>query len=275
MIRLGANLGLNPKDPEEWIAQARDLNCQAISSPIDDTASAEERRAYREAAKEHDILIAEVGVWNNPISPNLTERKAAVEKAVRQLELAEERGASCCVHIMGAAGAVWDGCYAENLTEDTYALSVDTVRQIIDAVNPKHTFYTIEPMPWMYPDSPDNYLKLIRDIDRPAFAVHMDYTNMINGLDKYFNSDDFIRECFQKLGPYIKSIHAKDIIAETQLPCSIREVLPGTGSINYRKVLKLADSLGREMPVLVEHLDTYEEYKTAVAHLHQVWETCR
>ena len=97
--------------------------------------------------------------------------------------------------------------------EDTYALSVDTVRQIIDAVNPKHTFYTIEPMPWMYPDSPDNYLKLIRDIDRPAFAVHMDYTNMINGLDKYFNSDDFIRECFQKLGPYIKSIHAKDIIA--------------------------------------------------------------
>jgi hypothetical protein len=46
------------------------------------------------------------------------------------------------------------------------------VREIIDG--PTQAFFLHpEAMPWMYPDTPENYLSLIRAIDRPAFAVHL------------------------------------------------------------------------------------------------------
>ncbi len=63
-------------------------------------------------------------------------------------------------------GEQWDWIYRDNYEADVYALIVDSVREIIDAVNPKRTFYTIEPMPWMVPDSPDQYLQLLKDVDR-------------------------------------------------------------------------------------------------------------
>ncbi|MBC8612034.1 sugar phosphate isomerase/epimerase [Massilimaliae timonensis] len=274
-MRIGANCDLSPKDPGEWVRKAKELRCEAVSCPVDYTASAEERKAYREAAERQDILIAEVGVWNNPIALDEAERKEAIRVACEQLALADEMGACCCVNVMGAAGPVWDGCYSENMSADVYQLSVETVRKIIDAVKPTRTCYTIEPMPWMVPDSPEACLKLLKDVDRKGLGVHLDYTNMINSIPKYFQSSAFIKECFRLLGPFIKSIHAKDIIAEHVLPCHIHEVMPGWGTIDYSLVLKLADQLGKDMPVLVEHLETLEEYQQAVAHLHSVWQSCQ
>ena len=125
-------------------------------------------------------------------------------------------------------------------------------------------------MPWMIPDSPDSYLKLIKDIDRKAFGVHLAFTNMINSTMRFLKSDEFIEECFNKLGPYIKSIHAKDVIMEKELPCVIREVMPGKGMLNYRKIVHLIDKLGEDIPVFVEHLDTHEEYLEASSFIEQL-----
>jgi len=38
------------------------------------------------------------------------------------------------------------------------------------------------PMPWMIPTGPKDYAKLIDEIDRDRFAVHMDVINMINSI---------------------------------------------------------------------------------------------
>jgi hypothetical protein len=40
----------------------------------------------------------------------------------------------------------------------------------IDAVKPRRTFYTLEAMPWIFSDTPDSYLELMRAIDRPGPA---------------------------------------------------------------------------------------------------------
>ena len=50
---------------------------------------------------------------------------------------------------------------------------------------------------------------------------------MINSPIRFLKSDEFIEECFTKLGPYTKSIHAKDVIMEKAFPCVIKEVMPG------------------------------------------------
>ena len=64
-------------------------------------------QAYAAAAKAADIVIAEVGTWSNPLSPDEAKRKAALEKCKKGLALADEIGARCCVNITGSLGLKW------------------------------------------------------------------------------------------------------------------------------------------------------------------------
>lgn len=269
-MRLGGGIEKAYHNPEEWIALVRELGYTAVLAPVDYTASRQEKEAYLKCIEENDLILGEVGAWKNPIAIGEKERKEGLEYCKNQLSLAEEMQANCCVNIVGSRGETWDGAYEDNYSEAAYSLIVDSIRDIIDSVKPKHTFYTIEPMPWMVPDSPDQYLKLLKDVDRKAFGVHLDYANMINSPRKYMNSTGFINECFEKLGPLIKSIHAKDVWMRPQLPCMIEEVLPGKGSIDYKKVLHHCERLGRNTTVFIEHLKSYEEYKVSAEYVRSV-----
>jgi len=266
-MRIGGDIKKPYDSPVQWLQRVKELNYSAVHAPIGYDVPYEVKKAYMDCARENNIVIGEVGVWKNPISLDEKEAKANLEYCKERLALAEELGACCCVNITGARGEIWDGFYRENYDEDVYALIVDTTRDIIDSVKPKRTCYTLEPMPWMLPDSPDSYLKLIKDIDRKAFGVHLDFTNMINSPIRFLKSDEFIEECFTKLGPYTKSIHAKDVIMEKAFPCVIKEVMPGKGRLNYKKIVRLIDRLGEDIPVFAEHLDTHEEYTEATSFI--------
>lgn len=270
-MRLGINGDLGHRNPEEWIALIRKYGVRAAVAPMAADEDESLRREYLRLAKDHDILIGEVGIWKNVLDPDTEKRKEAIEFSKQQLAFADEIGARCCVNITGAAGEVWDGYYPENYAPETYERIVETAREIIDAVKPRRTFFTFEPMYWMHPDSPDDYLKLLQDIDRKQAGVHLDYVNMINSFERYHNRNAFIKECFQKLGVYTKSIHAKDVILKAIPPISLVETLPGTGVIDFSSVLRLADRLDPDMPVFVEHLSGLEEYEKAVGHLKTVW----
>lgn len=269
-MRIGGEIKKSYNNPREWLLRIKELGYSAVHAPIGYEADDQLKRAYIDCAKDNNILIGEVGVWRNPISLDEIEAKRNIEYCKERLALADELKANCCVNITGSRGEIWDGFYKENYDEDVYTLIVDTTRDIIDSVNPKHTFYTLEPMPWMVPDSPDSYLKLIKDIDRKAFGVHLDFTNMINSPIRFLKSEEFIEECFKKLGAYTKSIHAKDVIMEKAYPCVIKELMPGKGKLNYRRIVHLIDKLGEDIPVFVEHLDTHEEYLEASSYIREV-----
>lgn len=268
-MRIGGGIEKTYNNPEEWYKLVRELGYRAVLSPVDHRASKEERQAYLQCAKEHDLVIGEVGAWRNAIAINNEERKEALEYCKNQLELADELGANCCVNIVGSRGEIWDGFCRDNYSEETYALIVDSIREIIDAVNPKRTFYTIETMPWMIPASPDEYLQLIKDVDRKAFGVHLDFVNMINSPKRYLFCDEFIEECFTKLGAHIKSIHGKDVIMENAYTTLIHETMPGKGIVNYQKVAGLCESLGTDTTLYVEHLPDFESYKKAAAYVRE------
>ncbi len=271
-MRIGGGIEKPYLNPDEWIALVKDLNYSAVLVPVKYDAAKEEKRDYLDYIKKYNLVLGEVGIWRNPMSPDETERKTALEYSKKQLALAEEMGANCCVNIAGARGEKWAGFYKENYWPEVYTLLVDTVREIIDSVNPKKTFYAVECMPWMVPYSPDSYLQLMKDVDRSALAVHLDFTNMINTPRKYVYSTEFITECFEKLGPYVKSIHIKDVNMREVYPCSIEECMPGRGTVDYGNVLRQIEGLGRDTTAFVEHLDTYEEYKEAVRYVRGVAE---
>lgn len=268
-MRIGGAIERPYANPEEWFGWVKELGYRAVLAPVDFQASTAEKAAYLQCVKQHDLVIGEVGVWKNTIAISDTERKDALSYAKNQLALADELDANCCVNITGSRGEIWDGFYKDNYSKDTYALVVDSIREIIDAVKPTRTFYTIETMPWMVPDSPDGYLQLIQDVDRKAFGVHLDFVNMLNCPKRVVFCDAFIEECFTKLGPWIKSIHGKDVLMENAYTTLIHETIPGKGRVNYQKVAKLCESLGKDTPLFVEHLPDFESYKQAASYVRE------
>lgn len=273
-MRLGGGVEKAYHNPEEWLAFVRDLGYSAVLAPVDSTASAQTVREYLDTIQKNDLIIGEVGVWRNCMDLNDEKRKIAMDYAKAQLALAEEMGANCCVNIIGSQSEIWDGFAPENYDPYVYDLSVDSVREIIDAVKPTRTCYSIEPMPWMVPDSPEQYLKLIKDIDREGFGVHLDYVNMINCPYRYVKSNDFIQSCFDLLGPYIKSIHGKDVIMDQAYTTLIHEVKPGDGTLDYTKILPMIEKLGPDTTFFIEHLPDYETYKNTAAYIREQAKKC-
>ncbi|MFZ9858588.1 MAG: sugar phosphate isomerase/epimerase family protein [Roseiflexaceae bacterium] len=266
-MRLGAPLFAQWHTPADWAQIVTTAGYRAAYAPVDEKADAQAIAAYRQVAVAHDIVIAEVGAWSNPLSVDATTRSQAIAFCQARLALADALGARCCVNIAGSRGSEWDGPDAANYTEDTFALIVDTVREIIDAVKPTHTYYTLETMPWMYPDSPESYLRLITAIDRPQFAAHLDPVNMINSVERFYQHRLFISHCIDVLGPYIRACHIKDMVIERPFVVSLRETAPGRGSLDYAYILRQLQRLDIDTPVLLEHLSESAEYDAAAAYV--------
>jgi sugar phosphate isomerase/epimerase len=243
--------------------------------PLDEGADEAALVAVREAAREADLLIAEVGAWSNPLSSDPEERREALRLCKARLELADRAGARCCVNIAGSRGQKWDGPNPRDLTEETFQMIVETVREIIDAVQPARTFYTLEPMPWMYPDSADSYLRLLEAVDRDRFGVHFDPVNVISSPSRYFRNAELLREWFARLGPHIKSCHAKDTLLRGELTVHLDEVVPGRGALDYETYLRELEKLDPEMPLMLEHLASEEEYVEGADYIRSVAQSLR
>ena len=257
-------------DPTSWISCLRRYGYSAAYCPVESDDDDAIIRTYVDAAGEADVVIAEVGVWNNPLSQDQEVRLKALRKCQEQLLLADRVGASCCVNIAGSRGEQWDGPHPDNFTEETFDLIVETVQEIIDAVKPTHTCYTLETMPWIYPDSADSYLSLIKAINRKEFAVHFDPTNLICSPQRYYGNRDLIHEFCTKLGPYIKSCHAKDVILLEKFLVHLEETRPGLGRLDYGAFLTEMNGMNPNIPIMLEHLSGEEEYSMAASHIRSV-----
>jgi sugar phosphate isomerase/epimerase len=267
-MRIGGPLFDTYHDPDEWVAALKRLEYRAAYYP--ELKNGFTAMDFERAAQSANIVIAEVGIWNNPLHPDKDTRIDAIHACQEKLALADELGAFCCVNIAGSRGLKWDGPHPDDLTPDTFNLVVDTVQTIIDAVKPKRTFYTLETMPWMYPDSTESYLRLIDAVDRPAFAVHFDPVNIICSPQRYFNSAAVIGEFISILGPRIKSVHAKDIILREVLTTHLDEVRPGLGTLNYKHLLRGLSHLDANLPLMIEHLPGEEDYRQAATYIRSV-----
>ena len=261
-MRLGGTVCCG--NPAEWEEKLVSSGFRAVTAPFTCDTPREEIGRLCRIIEKHDVMIAEVGVWRNLFDP--AEGTSNLDYAVRQLQLADQLGIPCCVNVAGTdSPAGWDAADRGNFTEAMYRRLVSSIREIIDRAGPKHAFYCLEPMPWMIPDSPDVYLQLMKDVDREQFAVHMDFVNMINCPRRYLDAENFIEECFRKLGPYIKSTHLKDSRMDPmQLTTVLNECSPGEGGLDFVRVLKIIDRyLPADAPVLLEHMNTFGEYRRA------------
>lgn len=265
---LGISSCLAHKTPEEWAQKHKNLGLKTVVFPVDCKAGEEKIDAYKNAAEKAGLTIAEVGIWRNTLAKDLDERERMIDYAVEQLKMADRIRARCCVNVVGTPyGPRWDGGYRENFSEKAWKISVKMIQEIIDRAEPKHTKFSIESMPWMIPSSPDEYLRLMKEVNRAAFGAHLDVVNMITSPDRYFFNDRFLEECFTKLKGKICSCHLKDINLKEEYTFQLQECACGKGTLNLELFARLATEEDEQMPMIIEHLTTDKEYLASVEYV--------
>ncbi len=268
-VRLGGPVFLKSDDPRELAREHRRLGYAAAYCPAADVTDTPRCAAIEAAFKAENILISEVGAWKNLLDPDAVKRKENFDYVISRLALADAVGARCCVDIAGSFNpTVWYGPHKDNFSKAFFDSTVENARKIIDTVKPKRAKFAYEMMGWCMPETPDRYLHLIKAIQRPEFAVHIDVCNVINSPEKFYNNAAVTNELFAKLGRWIVSCHAKDLAWTPEMNVHFVEVIPGRGELDYRPYLKALTSL--DAPLMLEHLKTPADYLEAATHIRKV-----
>jgi sugar phosphate isomerase/epimerase len=267
-VRLGGPIFTETSDPVEMARAHRLLGYRAAYCPKASAKDAAAVKAIADAFRGEDVVIAEVGRWVNLLDADPAKRHANLETVTEGLALAEAVGALCCVDIAGSFNPdVWYGPHPDNLSERFFDAAVENARRIIDAVKPTRAKFCYEMMGWSIPDSPASFLRLLKAVDRPAFGVHLDPCNLVNGPARFYRNTDLLNECFDTLGPWIVSCHAKDLTWDVEMNMHFREVHPGAGSLDYTTYLRRLAALPQQPPLMLEHMPNAEEYSKGRLYL--------
>ena len=268
-MKLGISSRLEHTTPQDWASKHKALGLESVVFPVSCLDGEDCVMAYKKAADDAGLIVAEVGIWRNTLAADPQERRQWIDYSIQQLRMADEIGAKCCVNVVGTPyGPRWDGGYRNNFSKELWRMAINMIREIIDTARPKHTKFCIESMPWMIPSTPDEYLKLIEEVDRTEFGTHLDVVNMITSPQKYFFNDEFLHECFEKLKGTICSCHLKDIRLKEEYTFQLEECACGQGTLDLELYARLADAENPDMPMIIEHLTTDEEYATSVRYVH-------
>lgn len=256
-MRLGGPIfaDTKDKDPQELVALHQRLGYSAAYCPF--IADRVRREEFTAAFREADIVLAELGAFCINISdPDATARERNIAQIVDRLHQADEMGALCCVMHGGSYNNT--GCvkaHKDNFSDRNIEHNVHTIQRILDAVQPKRTKLVLETESYCPPDSPELYLRILRWVDRPGFAAHLDPVNLTLSPRRFYYSGDFIRDCFAKLGPHIVSCHAKDTNLVDHATSQLTETYLGNGGLDYDAYLTELSRLPQEPPLMIEHLN--------------------
>lgn len=274
-MRLGAYILKPYNNAEEYISLLQAKGYQAAYCPeyLRSIRQQNEIAELKCGLKECNIVLAEVGAWVNPLSPDHKEREAAEALLIERLALADALGARCCVNIVGSMSEeFWYAPCAQNFTDAFLDAAVAIYQKIIDAVDVKNTRMTFEIMPYCLLDDTKGYLRFLEALDRPKqTAVHLDFANMLHDPRTYYDHRAIFHDAVKQLGARIVSVHVKDLRLDTKsLNTQLCEVEPGYGEIDLGYILDELNTLPEDVTVMLEHLPDDQAYDRAAAYLRRL-----
>ena len=269
-LRLGGGSFGTPKDPQSLVDFHLKNGFSAAYDPgVQDPVLLEEIKA---AYKEADIVIAEVsGFGSNILHTDEAALEENIERLCGRIERADKLGALCCVTHGGSVGGSQRFSYSPaNFTQEAVDQCIAVCQRILDATKPEFTKFVLETESRILPDSPDVYLEIVKGVDRPGFAVHLDPINITLDPRRYYFSGDFIRDCFAKLGPYIVSCHAKDIqmLRRTAQVC-FEETFAGNGGLDFHAYITELVAIENDAPLMIEHCSSLRQQKWARDYIYE------
>jgi sugar phosphate isomerase/epimerase len=278
-MRLGATISsyFTTTDPEAYVSECRKWGYRSAPSPALDIKDKEKIRATKEAFSGADITIGEVHAWVSALDSRPDVRVQNQSRIAESLAIADELNAVCCVTVIGTLDTrdeiACDSPHPGNFRDDTFSAAVEWIKRVLKEVRPRRTRLALEMSPWTLLDSPEVYRRLIKAVDDSAVAVHLDPSNAVLNPRTFWNTTELINRCFDLLGQWVVSCHAKDLYYGSMVQLrhvNFVEVIPGRGVLDYRTFLTRADRVSPNLPVIMEHLPRAEDYAKGAAYIRSV-----
>jgi len=268
-MRLGATISsyFEKTDPESYVAECQKWGYRAAPCPDVSINESEKIRAIARAFSDADIAIGEVQAWVSALDPRADVRRRNRRLIAESLAIADELNATCCVTVAGTLDANddvgSDTPHPDNFKDSTFDAVVEWVKNVLNEVRPRRTKLGLEMSPWTALDGPEAYIKIIKAVDHPGLAVHLDPANAVLNARTFWSTTELINRCFDILGSWVVSCHVKDLYYGSMVDLrqvNFVEVVPGRGVLDYRTFLRRAGKISPDLPVIMEHLPKAEDY---------------
>jgi len=179
-------------------------------------------------------------VWNFLQGPSTI---GLVPPSTRAARIDALRQASDFAKLLGI-GQVQTHCgfIPENPADLLYPGAVEAIRTVAQHCQANGQYFLME----TGQETPTTMSRMIRDVNMPNLAVGLDTANLIlYGKANPVDAVDIV-------GPYVRSIHAKDGKWPTDPDKLGQEVLIGTGLVNFHEVFTKLHKLGYTGAVTIE-----------------------
>ncbi len=259
------------RDPERYVFLAKEMGYTAIYAPKHLSVDRmDEVREAKRVFEKAGLPVAEVGYWENLMDTRPEVRKRNRREMVKRLQLAEELEAGCAVNVTGGycEGIAWSDHHPRNFSEEHFEEAASMAREFIDEVKPKHTHFAYEIFAFSSLDTPQQYARMLRAVDRKAFAVHLDLTNMLRSPREIYRAGEITEECLRLFPERIVSAHIKDVrLVRPSVTPKIEETVPGRGEADLLPYIRGLAALPQQVTLMLEHLKSMEEYREGIAFI--------
>ena len=237
-------------DPAAAVKKVRDLgmnNCfLSLDHYIGDFSEARAYALGRELKRSHiqATTVEVVGpgrlIWDFLDGPSTI---GLVPEATRQVRIDALKGASDFAKMLGI-GNVQTHCgfIPENPKDQSYRGAVAAIGDIAKYCGKNGQNFLME----TGQETPTTVLRVIRDVNLANLGVGLDTANLIlYGKANPVDALDIV-------GPYVKSVHAKDGMWPTDPMQLGKEVPIGEGKVDFTKVMKKLQQVGYRGPITIE-----------------------
>jgi len=261
-IRLGGFLGplLRQRDkmsPTEAVKKLVDEGyggCHCDADIIHELSDSE-LRELNAATKKYDLVVYEVGGYQNMMHPDKATQQRNLKHLASCLEAAEKVNCPMVGTCTGSRDPdYYIGVHPDNWTDETWKITVDAVKQVLRDTAGLKASLGIEAQITMNVGRPKDHKRLMDDVGDKRCAVNLDPVNMIS-LDNYYHTTELLNECFDLLGEQILGCHSKDTyIWPDKQTVHIQEVCSGRGVLDYETYLVRISRMKWPRTLLPEHV---------------------
>lgn len=208
-------------------------------------------RHVRNAFAGHNIAIAVLGCYINPVHPDPETRETQLRRFEEHLRFARDFG---CAVVGTETGSLNPDCSYHPGTEsrETFDTLCASIERLTLAAERCGSIVGIEPVADQHTlSSIEKTQALLQRIDSPALGIIYDPVNLIPQAGFAGSQTDFFQRAFDAFGDRIVAVHAKDFCFENGRKTG--DLPAGTGDLDYAALFSLLQARKPLIDVLLEN----------------------
>ena len=200
-----------------------------------------------QAFRRHNLQIAVLGCYVNPIHPDPKTRATLLGLFKEHLRYARDFGCGLVALESGSVNADYSP-HPDNHGEAAFRDTTASLAELVAEAERFGVIVGIEGVTGHVVSTPGKMRRLLDSIGSNNLQVVFDPVNFLDG-ENYRDQDRIIQESFELFGDRIAIIHAKDFVVEHG---AFRHVRSGGGQLNHELLLGLIEARKPCISVLLE-----------------------